>query len=243
MLNAVGLASARGRGQARAIMLVDERPLMLECTTNVLSAGLEDLHITGCQGIESARAALLSAGRPDLIILGIGLARAADLRVRDDVRRLAAVAPGVAMMLLSDLDDNSVPGEARDALRLGARGYIRSSTPLEVMIAAMRLVLAGGTFIPASALGHSSLDNLNGHSVLLTLTPRETDILARLREGKPNKIIARELSLSVGTVQVHVRRILQKLHATSRSQVAYIVSRLQPEAAVAGAPVGNADCS
>lgn len=240
MLNAAGMASATGNGQARFILLVDERPLMLECMTNVLSTGLPDLHIAGCRSPENAQTALADAVRPDLIILGIGIYRASDPLVTDNVRQLAATAPDVAVMILSDLGDDSVPGEARDALRLGARGYIRSSTPVEVMIAAVRLVLAGGTFIPAAALGHYGLDNMdlyhmNGHSILLAMTPRETEILDRLREGKANKIIARELSLSVGTVEAHVRRILHKLRATSRSQVAYIVNRLQPEAAIAPA--------
>jgi DNA-binding NarL/FixJ family response regulator len=55
------------------------------------------------------------------------------------------------------------------------------------------------------------------------LTPRESEVLARLRQGKPNKIIAHELAISESTVKVFVRRILIKLHASNRTEVACLM--------------------
>lgn len=233
MLSTAGLGSDLNRKKEHSVLLVDERPLMLECTSNSLWAGAQDIRIIGFPSIDGARAALEDAMRPDLIILSTGIARASDAHVRDGIRKLAAAMPSAPIVILSDLDDDKEAGEAGDVLRLGARGYIRSSMRLEVMIAALRLVLAGGTFIPDSVLSRLGLGERGGSDgqsriILPDLTPRESQILQCLREGKPNKIIARELSLSVGTVQVHVRRILQKLNATSRSQIAYIVNQLQP---------------
>ena len=61
-----------------------------------------------------------------------------------------------------------------------------------------------------------------------SLTPRESEVLARLREGKPNKIIAHELQISESTVKVFVRRILMKLHASNRTEVACLL-RIRPD--------------
>jgi DNA-binding NarL/FixJ family response regulator len=57
-------------------------------------------------------------------------------------------------------------------------------------------------------------------SALRRLTPRESEVLARLRQGKPNKIIAHELQITENTVKVFVRRILMKLDASNRTEVA-----------------------
>jgi DNA-binding NarL/FixJ family response regulator len=238
MLNAARLAAEAGNAAVRSILLVDERPLMIECMTGVLSSGLGEVSITGCPNVALAQAAIESGARPDLIVLGIGIRRMIDRVVIDQVHQLTGMVPGVAMLILSDLCDDSVPGEVKEAsrLRMGRISYMQSSTPVEVMVAAVHLILVGGTYIPAAALGHDfdEMDpsSLNGNSGLLAMTPREVEILHRLREGKPNKIIARELSLSVGTVEAHVSRILHKLRANSRSQVAYIINRLQPETSV-----------
>ncbi len=232
MPSTAGLESQMDQSRAHSILLIDERPLTLECTYDWLRSGSHDLAITPLQSIDVAQAELQGAAQPDLIVLSTGILRASDTHVKDGVRRLSAAAPGVPVLILSDLDEDSEIDEAREAFRLGVRGYIRSSMPPDVMIAALRLVLAGGMFIPETLLANSTGDNIAVRDVqarqrLLDLSPREMEVLIRLREGKPNKAIARELSLSVGTVQVHVRRILQKLQATSRSQVAYIISRLQ----------------
>ena len=90
--------------------------------------------------------------------------------------------------------------------------------------AAIRFVHAGGTYAPLGQLltipaernptaAASSADH--------QLTPRQAAVLEHLRQGKANKIIAYELSMSESTVKVHVRNIMRKLSATNRTQVAY----------------------
>jgi DNA-binding NarL/FixJ family response regulator len=132
------------------------------------------------------------------------------------------------------------------------RGYIPTTFNPRVAVEAMRLVHAGGTFVPASALkqcgnGHrrvqgdrSEVDEPaaappvaapgaeagNGEALLRELTPRQREVLRLLCEGKPNKIIAHALHMQEGTVKVHVRQIMKKLKATNRTQVAFLANRV-----------------
>jgi DNA-binding NarL/FixJ family response regulator len=110
------------------------------------------------------------------------------------------------------------------ALGNGARGYIpTASTSLELTIEIIRLVRAGGTFVPASSF---SLQMKKGEGSALRatsaeqFTPRQMAVLHYLKLGKANKIIAHELALSEGTVKAHIRNIMKKMGVTNRTEVA-----------------------
>jgi DNA-binding NarL/FixJ family response regulator len=132
--------------------------------------------------------------------------------------------------VLSDRDDVD---EASRALTHGARGYIPTSVECEVAVAALRLIGAGGTFVPAGVL-HSTTakadDQPEGgrqrRSDGLDLTPRELSVIDLLREGNSNKLIARQLDMQVDTVKVHVRNIFKKLNARNRTHAAFVANRL-----------------
>jgi DNA-binding CsgD family transcriptional regulator len=116
--------------------------------------------------------------------------------------------------VLADRDDVD---EVNRALTHGARGYIPTSVDCEVAVAALRLISAGGTFVPAGALRSTAEkpdDQPEGErqrrSDGLDLTPRELSVIDLLREGKPNKLIAARLEMQESTVKVHVRNILKR---------------------------------
>ena len=100
----------------------------------------------------------------------------------------------------------------------------------------MRLVLAGGVYVPTESSG---LDGLRPRPVAkpaeLGLTVRQADVLKLLVQGKPNKLICRDLRLSEGTVKVHVSAILRALNVHTRTQVVIELARrgvrLEPPAA------------
>jgi len=110
------------------------------------------------------------------------------------------------------------------------RGYIPTSLEPAEAAAALQCVAAGGVFVPASAPIKVAQDRPNGAgpsmeheiSAFQRLTPREGEVLARLRQGKPNKIIAHELRITENTVKVFVGRILLKLGASNRTEVASV---------------------
>jgi DNA-binding NarL/FixJ family response regulator len=99
------------------------------------------------------------------------------------------------------------------------------------MLQALRLVLAGGVYIPPQALGSSVLSDTGAEAgVKLAsdpgLTDRQAQILALIAQGKPNKVIARELNIADATVKAHVTEILRALRVTNRTQAVIAARRL-----------------
>jgi DNA-binding NarL/FixJ family response regulator len=138
--------------------------------------------------------------------------------------------PEAPTVVLSDRDDVD---EVNRALTHGVRGYIPTSVECGVAVAALRLISAGGTFVPADTL-RSTAAKSDGQpeserqrrSDGRDLTPRELSVIDLLREGKPNKLIAARLDMQESTVKVHVRNILKKLNATNRTHAAFVANRL-----------------
>jgi DNA-binding NarL/FixJ family response regulator len=129
--------------------------------------------------------------------------------------------------LMADSED---PSHIVGALERHVRGYIPTSLPLHVAVEAMRLVRAGGVYVPASSLIASQksqveTDNDNPKAVSM-FTTRQLAVIAALRKGKANKIIAYELNMRESTVKVHVRNIMKKLKARNRTEVAYLANTM-----------------
>jgi DNA-binding NarL/FixJ family response regulator len=126
------------------------------------------------------------------------------------------------------LSDSENPDRIVEALEQGARGYIPTSVAFDVAIKAMRLVRAGGIFVPASSLTvkHSSDGSTANQIGDIKLTPRQVAVVEALRRGKANKIIAYELNMRESTVKVHVRNIMRKFKATNRTEIAFKANRM-----------------
>jgi DNA-binding NarL/FixJ family response regulator len=162
--------------------------------------------------------------RPDLVLLG-GSDTASNAELQRQVVAIRQRAETAPLVLVSDREDATF---ILEAINIGARGVIPTSLPMEVAINAIRLVLAGGSFVPAAAL-MSSRDEVArsvGAGAKSMFTGRQTAVIEALRLGKPNKIIAYELSMCESTVKVHVRNIMKRLKATNRTQVAYLYHSL-----------------
>ncbi|HVH74581.1 MAG TPA: response regulator transcription factor [Stellaceae bacterium] len=124
----------------------------------------------------------------------------------------------IPLILLSSVES---PEKIVQILKNGARGYIPvESTTLELMLKIFELVEAGGTFIPEISLTLSAASPTIA-AILSSgdaFTVREKAVLAQLKCGKPNKVIAHELSMSVSTVKAHVRSIMRKLRVRNRTE-------------------------
>jgi DNA-binding NarL/FixJ family response regulator len=116
------------------------------------------------------------------------------------------------------------------AIEAGARGYIPTSLSIDIVVEAIRLIAAGGVFVPASSVvTASSLRDkpaANGKDTQPIFTVRQTAVVKALCMGKPNKTIAHELNMRESTVKVHVRNIMKKLSARNRTEVALIAKGL-----------------
>jgi DNA-binding NarL/FixJ family response regulator len=167
-------------------------------------------------------------GRPNVVVVYIRSAGLTSTWVQSALALLRARLSETAVVVLSDKNDLD---DINQALTHGARGYIPSCVECEIALAALRLISAGGTFVPAAALRSTGAKpddqgERQRRSGGLDLTPRELSVLALLREGNPNKLIARQLDMQESTVKVHVRNILRKLNAANRTHAVFIANRL-----------------
>jgi DNA-binding NarL/FixJ family response regulator len=168
-----------------------------------------------------------------MIVFSIGAASIKAPEVLGKINLLRRHMSSIPLVLLCDRDDVD---DIVAAVELGARGYIPTSLEVSEAAAAIQFVAAGGTFVPASAMMRIAHDRQNGAAqglgetgLLEHLTPRETEVLAGLRHGKRNKVIAHELAISENTVKVFVRRILRKMQASNRAEVASLMhARTEP---------------
>jgi DNA-binding NarL/FixJ family response regulator len=169
-------------------------------------------------------------GRPNLVVVYIRSEVLTNTWVQSALELLRVRLPETWAVVLSDKDNID---DVNQALRHGARGYIPTSVKCEIAFAALRLISAGGTFVPTGALRSTAAnpdDQPEGgrqrRSGRLDLTSRERLVIDLLRQGKPNKLIARELDMQESTVKVHVRNILRKLNAANRTHAAFVANRL-----------------
>ena len=116
------------------------------------------------------------------------------------------------------------------ALELGVSGFIPKSSKPDVLIAALKLVLAGGVYLPTQVLMHSNsaptVDIKDEHSVLDRLSERQLEVLFLAMDGNVNKTIAKKLDLSVGTVKAHLSAAYRALGVTNRTQALCVASQI-----------------
>ena len=142
-----------------------------------------------------------------------------------ELELLPTVAQRVPTVVLSDFDDVD---HVVDVLGRGAQGCIPTSLAFDVAIEALRLVRAGGAFVPAGSLmaARRSAESAGNprQTAVSMFTARETAVVHALRRGRANKMIAHELNMRESTVKVHVRHIMKKLGAKNRTEVALMAA-------------------
>ncbi len=141
-----------------------------------------------------------------------------------DLKALCEAFHDTTVVVMSVKDRAS---DVRSAIQMGASGYIPKSASADVMINALRLILAGGVYLPATLLDDpASAQRPQRGDQSEVLTPRQKEVLALLAEGKSNKAIATELGLSPGTVKVHMTRIFKSLGVSNRTEAVIASSAL-----------------
>lgn len=227
------------------LVLIESRSLIRDCLIRWLEQ--HGLQVDSAVSAQECGTPCRPFDQVDLIILSIGPARVTSPEVLAGIDRLTQDLSDIPLVLLADRDEIEDVGEA---IRHGARGYIPTNLDLTEAVEALRFVLAGGTYVPADALvramqrpaAAARRPPQSGPCALDSLTPREMEVVGRLRQGMPNKVIAHELNISESTVKVFVRRILTKLHAINRTEVAYLTqSHFEDMSGAHAAPSAGGD--
>lgn len=170
---------------------------------------------------DTAEAALAAAGNGedlDLVLIDVNMPGAGGV---EGVRRLRASHPSLPVIVCSAAEDASL---VRELLALGVSGFIPKSDSTQVILQAVQLVLAGGTYVPPRLMGGAP--SAPSPVPLAQLTPRQQDVLRLLAEGRPNKLIARGLDISEATVKVHLLAVFRALGARNRTEAVVIAQRL-----------------
>ena len=207
------------------ILVVDDHPLILHALTQVLPDLDADLEMLGAMNRDETLTML--ARHPDcaLVLLDLALPGAHGLALLAELKRDF---PRMPVVVLSATHDRATVG---GALAAGARGFIAKTAHPRLLLDAVRTVLAGGEHVTRD-IAPTRISMIDGVPVdVLGLTQRQSEVMLLLAQGKPNKLICRNLGLSEGTVKVHVSAILKKLNVHSRSQVIVELARrgISPE--------------
>lgn len=205
------------------ILLADDHPLFREGVKHVLMLLGEDVRIVDAHDYPSLFAE--AAAHPDLDLV------LADLYMpgmggHEGVAEFRNQFPDTPLVIMTASESRA---DARRALASGALGYVLKSSPSQEMLDALIRVLDGGIYVPPILDGDEHPDDRVSLMPLsrqgIRLTHRQLEVLKLLLQGKTNKIIARELDLSEGTVKIHVAAIFKALGVTNRTEAAVAAQR------------------
>jgi two-component system nitrate/nitrite response regulator NarL len=202
------------------IILIDDHTLFREGLVGLLSR--RDIHVLAAVGTGHEGLRLATELEPDVILLDMRMPEMDGMDVLRQLRQRGFTKP-VAMLTTSSDERDLV-----ESLRSGAQGYLLKDMEPDQLVVALRDIVAGKTVVApdlapvlARVVQGESITPVQG-SPFAKLTPRENEILVLLAEGQSNKVIARNLGISDGTVKLHVKSILRKLGVHSRVEAAVI---------------------
>jgi len=209
------------------VLIVDDHPLFRRGVAQLLAMDPE-IELVGEAADQAGALALTRAHEPDLILLDLNLKGESGIDILSALKEEDA-GRRVVMLTVSD-----APDDLMQAIRAGADGYLLKDMEPEHLLASLRQALTGKTVISdalagrlAAALRAEAQDGARkADRDLALLTEREQSVLRCLAEGQSNKLIARTLAITEGTVKVHVKHLLKKLNFRSRVEAAVWATQL-----------------
>jgi two-component system nitrate/nitrite response regulator NarL len=203
------------------VLIVDDHPLFRRGVAQLLAMDPE-IQVVGEAADKAGALAMARQHEPDLILLDLNLKGESGIDILSALKDEDA-ARRVVMLTVSD-----APDDLMQAIRAGADGYLLKDMEPEDLLVRVREALTGTTVISdalagrlAAALRAEAQDSARkSERDLALLTDREQAVLRCLADGQSNKLIARTLSITEGTVKVHVKHLLKKLNFRSRVEAA-----------------------
>ena len=200
---------------AMKILIADDHPLVRDAWARTVASMGASVDVFEAADHATARR-IAGEQTPDLAIV--------DLNMRDGdgitgIRSLRAEFPTLPVVVASAQEDAQT---IRRVLACGVSGFIPKSESCAVILQALRLIQAGGVYVPPHVFMQPPVADREVPSAPASgpdpaLTPRQLEVLDRLLLGRPNKLIARDLGLTEGTVKIHISAILRSLGVVSRT--------------------------
>ena len=188
------------------VLLIEDHFLARMALHSVLS-GHAQILIVGEASDGEAGVAMYRDKRPDVVVLDLRLPRVSGFEVITQIR---AEFPTARIVILSNYHGSE---DIYRAVRNGAMAYLTKDASGEELLNAIQSVDRGLRYFP-----HVALDRLAERTPSVELTPRETEVLTCITQGRSNREIAEELGIAEKTVRIHVSAVLDKMGARDRTQ-------------------------
>ncbi len=198
---------------AIGILIVDDHPIMRVGIAAMIAKG-EEMEVVGLAGSGEDALELFVARRPDIVLLDLHLPGISGLEtLREIMRRF----PQARIIILTVYDGDE---DIHRAMAAGAKGFLAKGFPPEMLLAAIRRVHSGGSYVPSPIS-----ESLSARTPETCLSARECEVLELLSKGNSNKQIALALGIRESTVKCHISVILTRLDANDRTQA--VIAGLQ----------------
>lgn len=195
-----------------SVLVVDDHPMVVEVLNAIVRAVFPGALLDMATGLDEALAAARTAPEPDLVLLDLGLPGCSGISA---LVRLREAAPALRVVVVSAVESRRV---VLAALAAGAAGYIPKTLQPPLIAAALRLVAAGGTYVPLECIEPET--QMEPERPQVALTARQRDVLRLIVKGFANKEIARHLRIAQDTVKQHARAVYAVLGVAGRAQAA-----------------------
>jgi DNA-binding NarL/FixJ family response regulator len=202
------------------LLLVDDHRMFSDGLTVLLRELSPNIHITSAATIAQAE---IQIGTFDLILLDLHLP---DSFGFEGIKRLRSAHEASPIVVVSGEDSTS---QIRECIAHGAMGFVSKSSNTEELFTAMKRILSGATYLPSHCLQVvHEVAATKAPTIVhgLMLTKRQHEVLAKVIQGKPNKVIARELDISDTTVKTHVLAVMAALGVHNRTEAVYKAAAL-----------------
>jgi DNA-binding NarL/FixJ family response regulator len=199
------------------VLVADDHPMVRSALAHTVRDVEPDVEVIEADTFQTVCEAV-QCDQPDMALIDLNMP---GMNAIEGLRRLRQRFPTLVLVVASGQQDTAT---IRAVLELGALGFIPKTESRDVILMAIRLVRAGGTYIPKQTLQIRSGAPAQGAATASrgpgsdNLTPRQFEVLQLLGQGQPNKLIARELGLTEGTVKIHLAAILRSLEARNRTE-------------------------
>ncbi len=202
------------------ILLADDHALFRDGLILNIKQQNIDAEINSSGSYREALDALKNAPYPEAIILDLDMP---DMSWQQGLPLLQKTSPKSKIIIVSAIEDAAV---IKQVMNKGVKGYIPKRLEPKVIMAAIKLVLEGGTYLPPQLLKNISDKKTKNKDKKSLLTPRQKEVLQYIAQGLSNKQIAYEMQISEATVKLHINALLKALKANNRTQALVMAQKL-----------------
>lgn len=195
------------------VILADDHPVVRDGLANMVNQQA-DMQVVAEAGDGEEAINLYELHQPDVMVLDLRMPKRDGVAV---VQHVLEAHPKARLLIMTTYDGDE---DIFRSLSQGAKGYILKDAPRQEILLAIRAVNADQSYT-SSSIATKALQRM----VKPNLTQRELDVLEQLAQGRSNKDIARRLEITEGTAKTHVKAILTKLDAISRTEAVTVAHR------------------